>query len=97
MKQQQKQEFTQIDVFRLWKEAELSLGYRVSVRSIISETGVYHEDIKKMFAGQLVDGKKVASVVKALYEISGMLMPERVEIQTVKKETVTWLENDGTN
>jgi len=81
----------QIDVFKLWKQAEAFLGRDIANSEVIAKSGVFNGLVKQMYEGRPVKADKVVKVIKTLYQISGMPKPtEPLHIQTVTTET--WLQ-----
>lgn len=83
----------QMDVYRLWQDAQLHMRRDISMREVSMKTAkngtiVYEKDVRDIRNGVQVRGDKVGMVVKALYEISGLPLTERLLVQSVE----TWLE-----
>lgn len=90
----------QIDVFALWNQAELHLRKPISGKAIMRKAReygvlVFDNEVKHLREGGIIRGDKVAAVVRALHEISGLPRSERVLVQSITTTSETWLEADN--
>lgn len=75
-----------IDVFSLWSRAELNIKRPISIGEVVELSKVTQPTINRMRRGVYCDPAKLGAVAEALYKISGMKRPEKINL--------VWLEGE---
>jgi predicted transcriptional regulator len=73
-----------IDIGNLWRMSEMLLKRNITQNEVKEKSGVTQATISKMKRGGECDVVKLAKVMEALYDISGLPRPEII--------MVAWLE-----
>jgi len=73
-----------IDIFKLWNQTEADLNRPIAMSEVVEKSGVTQPTVSRMKRGVFCDPVKMGAVAEALYDLSGMQKPARIDI--------TWLE-----